>query len=164
MRPKITAGIFITLSIISLLARILLRFRAGRGLYLDDYLVLIGTICLSAETVLFYQECNDFMLASAIQNDPALVVQIGPGWIEHQIGHSLANFVASFALVWAAIFAIKCSFLAWFRVLIERVTGIRVYYWFVVVVTVASWLVVMLEPTFLCHHPRLSLRTDISSS
>lgn len=156
MHLQITAAVLLTLSIVSMIARLVLRLRARRGVYLDDYLYLVGFICLSAETIRFYQECDDFMLASAIHSHPYWASQVSPDWIKHQTETSFTDFIASFALMWSAIFAIKCSFLAFFKLLIERVTGIRMYYWFVVVVTMASWLVVMLTPLILCHDSGLS--------
>lgn len=138
--------------------------RARRGLYLDDYLVLVGTICLCADTVLFYQECNDFMLASAVQSNPSIVPRVNSDAFDHMIRVSFSDFFASFTLVWSTIYAVKCSFLALFQILIERVTKIRTYYWCVVVITVVSWLVTVLEPTFLCHHPGLSISTTCAIS
>lgn len=55
-----------------------------------------------------------------------------------------------FALTWTTIFAVKISFLIFFKKLINRVTKILTYYWIVSIITLLSWLFNVLEPFVMC--------------
>ncbi len=60
--------------------------------------------------------------------------------------------VAFVIMSWSAIFAVKASFLAFFRVLIVRVRGMMVYWWCVVGVTAIAFALNLAVPFVECPH------------
>ena len=75
-----------------------------------------------------------------------------PGQLEYLLEISTTKIHAFLAFIWTTIFAVKFSFLAFFKKLIERVSKIHTYYWIVVAITAVSWPFLVVEPFILCHH------------
>ena len=129
-----------------------IRIRARRNLYLDDYVVLAGVMCLCAATGLLYHYCDYYFLSGALKRDPALFVHLTPAQLKNLLKISTTYIHAFLAFIWTTIFAVKFSFLIFFKKLIERVTKIQTYYWIVVAITLISWPFLVVEPLILCHY------------
>lgn len=142
----------------SFIARVVVRIYARRSLYLDDYIVLIGVMCLCAATGLVYKGLDKYFRGHALANDPSLFT-LSPNQIDELLKPYLFVYTA---LVWTAIFAVKFSFLAFFKKLTERMTNIHTYYWIVVVIIVISWLFIMVEPFIICPQFGSNTRSIIS--
>lgn len=78
-----------------------------------------------------------------------------------------------FAMGWTTIFAIKFSFLVFFRPLVRNLSRwLEIYYWFSLVFTGVSWVVLVIEPALLCPHvgiaaskcPHYHLGTEIKAA
>lgn len=142
----------------SFIARIGARIHTSRSLYLDDYIVLAGVICLCAAAGIVFKNSNNYSLGNAALQDPSLS-NMSP----HQIDELFKPYKYIYAaLIWTTIFAVKFSFLIFFKKLIERVTKIHTYYWIVIVITVISWLFTLVEPFIICPHFGYSTRRIIS--
>ena len=128
------------------------RIHVRRSLYLDDYIVLAGAMCLCAATGLVYRNCDNYFLGDAMQLDHSLFLKVSPDRTNELLKSSYTYLYAFLALIWTTIFVVKLSFLAFFKRLIERVTKIQKYYWIVVVITLISWIFLVVEPLILCPH------------
>ena len=140
------------MSTASAVARVGYRIQVCLSLYLDDCIVLAGAMCLCAATRLVYRNCNNYFLGGTIQLDPFLFLKVSPDRTNELLKSSNTYLHAFFALIWTTIFAVKLSFLAFFKKLTERVTKIQNYYWIVVVITLISWIFLVVEPLILCPH------------
>ncbi len=159
---QIMIGIFFGLAIASVIARIGLRIHARRSLYPDDYIVLCGAMCLCGSIGLVYKQCDFNFLIATIQVNPSVLSQASADQLQDLLNTPFANIFAFMTLSWTAIFAVKFSFLVFFKKLITRVSNIRIYYWIVGIVNLLSWLFITTEPLILCRHPQESFGTVYS--
>lgn len=141
-------GAFFGLSLISVAARVAIRIRTRRSLFLDDYVVVFGLACLIGATGVLYYDMNNIFVFDALDRQPGLLTYIAPEI--NRLLLSLKYLDVFLALIWTTTFAVKFSFLAFFHQLIDRVTKIRVYYWTVVTITLLSWAFFISEPFILC--------------
>lgn len=128
--------------------RLALRIFTRRRLYLDDYILLFGLACLAAATYLVYSFSHLIFLSNAVRLDPL----VSPTFSETtKLINSLKIIDSFLALIWTTTFAVKLSFLVFFKQLIERVSKkITIYYWVVVVFTVLTWMFLVSEAFILC--------------
>lgn len=154
---QVTIGIFFGFAITSMIARIGFRIHAHRSLYLDDYIALIGAICLCAAIGVLYWKCDYFFLIDVLRNDSSLIAEISANQIKDLFQTPYAVFHGFYALIRTTIFAVKFSFLIFFKKLIHRVSKIYNYYWTVAIITFLSWLFAVLEPLVVCSHVNKSL-------
>ena len=108
---------------------------------------------LIATAVMFNHMFKVNYLFSALQKDPTLLNMsdlFTPQQIA-DIGTEInIKIIISSTLAWTTIFLVKFSFLAFFRSLTEQIYNIYVYFWVVVVITLFSWMVVLVEPFIVC--------------
>lgn len=107
-------------------------------------------MCLCAATGIIYNKCDLIFLAHILQNNPTLLSKASVSQIKTLVESSSAIPHVVHALGWTTIFAVKFSFLAFFKQLINRVTKIHAYYWIVGIITLLSWLFMIFEPFILC--------------
>jgi hypothetical protein len=145
-------GLFFGLAILSVVGRGVIRVLSQRRPTLDDYFVLFGALCLIAATGVYYADIEYLYLTQALYIDPTIILKTpAPKLIKTATVH-MGFLDAYLNLLWTATFAVKFSFLAFFRQLVQSVDRVRTYYWFVVGVTVVSWMFVVSETFILCHH------------
>lgn len=119
--------------------------------------MLFGTLCLCAAIGILYEVCDVIFLSDVLVINPSLFVKASPEQIKLLLETPHAIDHAFFALTWTTVFAVKLSFLIFFKKLINRVTKIHIYYWIVGIITCLSWLFSILEPLILCKHPYESI-------
>ena len=115
--------------------RTVIRVRLGQGLEIDDGLLFLACICITASTVLFYITISDFYVLDHLVTDPAFA-------LSHDDSVQILDWLRKMGVAYEflsqfAIFAIRLSFLSFFRRLIDRLGGI-VYYWMVTVFVTAA--------------------------
>lgn len=119
---------------------------------LDDYLVFFSTLCLIAATGVFFADFEYLYLSQALFMDPLIVLKTPAPKLIRATQLHLPYLNAYLSLLWTATFAVKFSFLAFFRQLLQSVSNMRTYYWIVVAFTTVSWIFVIGEPFILCHY------------
>lgn len=67
----------------------------------------------------------------------------------------------SIDLLWTATFAVKLSFLAFFRRMVKPLDNIQRYYWGIVGLTIISWMFIIPHPFITC--PALGFEICMSS-
>ncbi|MCJ1472331.1 hypothetical protein MMC13_000978 [Lambiella insularis] len=118
---------FLVLAVLSALARTTLRLRQNHTLYTDDYFLLYAVVAL----------CVCAGVAFSIKDLIYLQIYVGLGWekpapdfFQQMLEFEKRIQVAS-ALTWSALYAVKLSFLFFFRNLIRRVRALEVWWWVV---------------------------------
>jgi hypothetical protein len=142
--------LFFGIAMVSVLGRVVMRLRAWRRLGLDDYFLFAGAGCLTAGTVLLYKMVDQLYLFGAIQRDVSIISQVNSEELQDIIDHSAAKTMTIVALTWTTMFAVKFSFLAFFRQLVANVDRIQYYYWGIVVFTVVAWVFFVGQAFILC--------------
>ena len=118
------------LCIVSVCARYYIRIAVQKEFALDDAFLAFGTACLTAAMVVLYINMDNMYLTEALTYAPTRVAFLP------QDLNSVFEFrklvTASLILTWVAMMAVKFSFLALFRRLIDRIPPL-IKYWRVVV-------------------------------
>lgn len=114
-------------------ARIAIRWYQYRRLLLDDYLLLFGCVCLCAGGGLLHRFLPVPYFFQRLNHDPESV-RMSHYTIDDLLSAKKMLY-AFFVLCWTSIFAVKLSFLSFFRTLIERISGGLITYWKIVLVS-----------------------------
>lgn len=131
--------ILFAFSVLFVIARITLRLRYQKRLFIDDAFLFIAQVLLCVCLGLLYMFADSLFLDEALVTRPSLAI-IPPDF-ENQLFrfHKISD--AYLVLTYTSIFAVKFSFLFFFRVLVRRVHKMVVYWWIVVAVTAVAWIV-----------------------
>lgn len=149
---------FFGLAVISVIARVFIRLHTRRALAWDDAFLGLGVVCLSAATGIAYKECDNLFLSSALQQDPTEAFRLDSVTLNNLLDTSLPYLDAFLALAWTTIFAVKFSFLIFFKQLIRRLVKINVCFWIVTVFTALSWMFMVSEAFILCSYSGFETR------
>ncbi|VUC29378.1 unnamed protein product, partial [Clonostachys rosea] len=149
---KVSVGVLFGISMASALARAAIRLKMRQGLWLDDYLLFFAALLLIANVGFMYYICDEIYLATVVRADSTLIFQLPAAELTHMIDHAVQENAATLILAWTATFFVKFSFLAFFKMLIRQVAGIKKYYWGIVIFTIFTWLFLICEPFILCPH------------
>lgn len=132
-----------TISIILAIARTCIRLRYQKRLFADDVFLLVAVICLCAAlTLLVIFAPSMYLIEAFITSAPT--IELPPDPLQQQaLEQKLFNYLklsdVYYIMSWTTIFAVKFSFLFFFRVLIWRVRGITLYWRIVGGVSVLAW-------------------------
>lgn len=133
---------------LTLAARMLTRIYTRRRLYLDDFFILLGFIILSGATYLALLMARSSFVGEAVVTG---LIKYVP--IKDILGltDSISVMQAFLCMFWSAVFCVKFSFLALFRVLIRRLSRrVTIYYWVVVGVTIMTWMLLAFDVFIIC--------------
>ena len=166
---------FLVIAIVAAAARTFFRVKQSRRLELDDVFLILAIITLSAFVGVIYT-IRDLMYLSVYVSlgteDPGFPLDGTFDPIKSFRFYGIMDEAAS-VLVWTSIFAIKFSFVFFFRKLTRRVRGIKIWWWIVVVALVPCALICMFlgfiicptldcNPAALHHREGIFLNTTVS--
>jgi hypothetical protein len=121
--------------LVSVCARCYVRIRVQKQLSIDDGFLLFGVCCLiSAIGVLFTFIDALYMIEALVFGIPNL--ELPPDWLQ-RIFHYQKMSAVGYILTWCTIVSVKFSFLFLFKTLITRIRWLVVYWWIVMVFTIA---------------------------
>lgn len=112
--------------------------------------MLFGTVCLVVATGVFHADFESTYLSQAVYLDPTIALKAPAPKLMKVANTHMAYIGTELVFLWTAIFAVKFSFLAFFKQLVQSVNKIVAYYWVVVGLTLVSWMFVVSEPFILC--------------
>ena len=145
------------------LARTLVHLRTRKPPQLDDYLLLLACICLTASTVLLYYGASSIYTAEALSLyaavppntpsagstatgvEPAKMVEL----LKQVVLFERINW-AYLALSWAAIFWVKLAYLSFFRPLVSRLPRLHLYWKVLVAFTFLVFIFLVLDAVVTC--------------
>ena len=116
------------------LTRLVLQLKFYRRLQVDDCFLIFACICLTASTVLCYATVGDLYWNQELNYNPFLLLYLMRENIDvaAHINAYQNVYESSTSLLWAAIFAVKFAYLAFFTRLVDRLRYL-VIYWRIVV-------------------------------
>ena len=127
-------------------ARIVLRLRTHRRLFVDDIFLLLACVFLTATTIILYEASSEIYL------NPNDWMLLQPDVLHRRLARYQRLFFSFIPLSWAVIFAVKFSFLSFFRILVNRLRYMIIYWKTVVVVTVICFCFCASEAVLECPH------------
>lgn len=143
------------ISIIIAIARTAIRLRYQRRLFVDDAILLVAIVCLcAAMTLLLVFAPSLYAVEAFITGSSAMISPEELVEIEVQLERPFVKFLklsdTYYVMTWTSIFAVKFSFLFFFRVLIRRVRAVTLYWQIVSVVTVLVWVYCIAGAFIIC--------------
>lgn len=142
-------GALYGVAILIVAARIGTRWRLRQRLYLDDFSLLFGLACLCGATGIILVSVRKIFVIEALLVDHSFLFTVE---VALSVADTAPAMINSFVfLTWTVVISAKFSFLALFRLLIQRISWkITFYYWFVVVFTGFTWIYMVSEAFIIC--------------
>ncbi|OCL07968.1 hypothetical protein AOQ84DRAFT_294085 [Glonium stellatum] len=144
---EVSVSVLFAAAIFSVLVRFAIRLVGRRKLSLDDYLVLIGAVALSAANGVLFHYLDTLYIVEAMNDDGIIPnsAEIGP------VLDMMRWNDVFVAMSWTSIFSIKFAFMAFFHPLIWQLSKkITVYFWAVVAFITCCWLLLSLDDFIIC--------------
>ena len=121
--------------------RTVIRIRSQGRLAPDDYMLIFACVTLIASTVLLFD------VAETVYWDEALILDPSPATLAEaflptfpaKIMHFQQKVFAYLSLTWTTIFAVKLSFLLFFRSMVDRVKKMELFWKVVFGITVVFY-------------------------
>lgn len=161
-------GIAISVALARIISR--LKFntdvRLTKRLQLDDWLLVLACITLTAASIFLLYASPTIYLIEATSLNPSAVL-FGSGGAGISGLNTLLVKLKFFArfnwiyliLTWTTIFGVKFGFLSFFRNLVLRLPGIHLYWQIVVAFTAVVYLFSLIDGIVACPHDGLEART-----
>ena len=106
----------------------MIRTLKGQLRFLDDFLLFSACVCLVAATILLNLGANILFQISIFRNMIGLAQQLPPKLVIDATSKIQLYTYPFGSLIWATIFFVKFSYLAFFRLLIDRQYSMLVYW------------------------------------
>ncbi|KAL8997934.1 MAG: hypothetical protein Q9169_002927 [Polycauliona sp. 2 TL-2023] len=122
---QVTTGVFTAIALILAAGRTYIRITQTRKISIDDGFFYLAVAALIAGTTACYFDINYIYVPQNV--DPA-TFQITPEFLDF-LQQSLTWQALTCFLLSVALFAVKLSFLTFFRDLLRRVRGLMIFWW-----------------------------------
>lgn len=132
-----STGILVGLVLLAAGARIAIQIKHRHRIFLSDAFLLFACLCLCVGTGMLYWFFDSLYLIQAAYNDPFSVAL--PLNFLDVLTYSLKLLFAYQTIIWTTIYAIKFSFLAFFRPLLVHLSGLKTWWTCVSVATALAW-------------------------
>ncbi|KAI9833210.1 MAG: hypothetical protein M1826_000123 [Phylliscum demangeonii] len=142
---KAVSGIMPGLAIIAAVVRTVYRLRSHRRLFVDDLFLWIACVCLTVGTIVLYTMTTDLYLSYT--GWTLFLAEDFEGGVKRGVIY-LRRFFAYASMTWTAIYAVKLSFLFFFRVLVERIRYMTIYWRVVLGSTIVAFCLCVLQCAF----------------
>lgn len=147
---KVTASVFFTLAILAAIIRLTVRLKLQRRLFLDDGLLICACFCLIVSTVLSYNLLDIWYINEALAIDPDSVNKTSSKAENRHL--DLRMWHAANPMLWTSLYLVKFSFLHFFKSLVSRIDGMKMYWNAVIVICVLSYFTSISETFIACPH------------
>ncbi|MCJ1263648.1 hypothetical protein MMC22_003518 [Lobaria immixta] len=134
-------GAFFGLALIMATARTVIRVQKFGRVFVDDYFFFLAVVCLIASNGIY------FWMVPSVYNFAAMPARLEPLPADFIKSATLANIAyVPTDLAWTTVFAVKFSFLFFFRNLIRRLRNLEILWWCVLVACVPVAIVCICMP------------------
>ncbi|KAL9599041.1 MAG: hypothetical protein Q9219_004075 [cf. Caloplaca sp. 3 TL-2023] len=128
------------------IARVFIRAKLNHKVYVDDGFFFLAMVTLVAGTIMTYTDIPYIYLQQNVQAG----VEAPPVDLIPRLIHSVKLQDSAVVLLSASVFAVKLSFLAFFRSLIQRIRKLEAWWWVVLAVVVPSSLMLVVSNFISC--------------
>ncbi|KAL8709811.1 MAG: hypothetical protein Q9225_007392 [Loekoesia sp. 1 TL-2023] len=141
-------GIGFVLAVAAVLAigRVYIRVRLNHRFYIDDGFFFLAVVTLIAGTIMTYIDIPYIYLQQNVQSG----AQAPPPDLIQQLLKSVKIQDAAVVLLSTTLFAVKLSFLAFFRSLIRRLKRLEIWWWVVLAIVIPSSIVLLCSNFITC--------------
>lgn len=142
-------GVFFGLALIMTAARTAIRVHRFRRVFVDDYFLFLAVASLIASTGLFFSLILFVYTFAAVAAGPAGLESAPLDYINAAINATNVAYAAD-ALACTTVFAVKLSFLFFFRHLIQRLRDLKILWWCVLMICIPVGIVCICLPFIVC--------------
>lgn len=136
---------------VSVFARTVIRLRYQKQLFIDDLFLYFGVVCLCAAMGLLVEFSDDLYLDEALKTNH--LPMILPSNYLTRMFRFQKTQDAYFVLLYTTISCVKLSFLFFFRILVQRVRKMIIYWWTVLFIMIVAYIPCIVVGIFLpCPH------------
>ena len=135
-------------AIIFAVGRIFTRIHLNHKIFVEDGLHFFAVVTLIAGTILTYVDIPYIYLQQNVQSG----AEAPPADLVQQLIKSVKIQDSAVILLSTAIFAVKLSFMIFFRSLLRRVKNMMIWWWFVLIVVIPSTLVLICSNFISCSY------------
>lgn len=128
------------------IARVAIRAKLNRKVYVDDGLFFFAVVTLVAGTIMTYLDIPYIYLQQNVQSG----ARAPPSDFIRQLIHSVKIQDAAVVLLSSTIFAVKLSFMVFFRSLIRRLKKLEIWWWCVLFIVVPSSVMLVVSNFITC--------------
>ncbi|KAI9831875.1 MAG: hypothetical protein M1826_002907 [Phylliscum demangeonii] len=143
------SGVMFGLAMIAAVVRTGHRLRSHRRLFADDLFLLIACVFLTAGIVVFYQATKDVYLP--FWSWILLFTKDLQALQKKEVSYQQRVFAFE-SITWTSIFAVKFAFLFFFRVLVNRIRYMTIYWRVVLGFTIIAFGICVSEAGIECPH------------
>jgi len=144
------------LTILIAFLHLYLKLRQTASLHLEDSVLLTSILCLIGSTAAIHLGLSDVYLTNVISANFSLVSLPAPPDVINIAVKALRYTAAFHCLIWSAIFAVKVSFLCFFKQFVDDLAfvnkNVRSYWWGILVLVGGGWAVTLSVPFIACPH------------
>ena len=147
-------SVLFAVAMLAVIGRIIMRFSYKRSLFADDYVLLFGCASLIGAFTLTNVMFEDvYFDMSLILGPPLLALQESqaPDFESHILKYQQLSFSTE-VLCWVTIFAVKMSFLLFFRQMIDRLRAIMTYWTVTLGIVIVSGIFCVCSIFIACPH------------
>ena len=152
---KGVCGAFLGIAIIAAIARTSIQVQQYRRLRLDDYTLIFGCITFIAASVLLYISLDAVYWITGVTTDPSdpavLRFITAPNFAE-ELSHHQRIVFAYLTLTITTIFAMKLTFIIFFRPMVDKLPYMIMYWKGLLIFTLVSYIFTMLSNYIECPH------------
>lgn len=139
---------------VATVGRLIIRFRYQKRLFADDYALLFGCSSLIAAftlTIVMFEDIYFDMFLILGPGELVLQEAMAPDFVNHILTYQQLAF-SSEVMCWVTIFAVKMSFLLFFRQLTDRLRALLTYWTVTVGIVVVSGIFCICSIFISCPH------------
>lgn len=136
----------LAVAVVLAIGRVYIRIRLNHRFYIDDGLFFLAVVTLVAGTVMTYIDIPYIYLQQNVQSG----ARAPPPDLIQQLLKSVKIQDAAVVLLSTTLFAVKLSFLAFFRSLIRRLKKLEIWWWCVLAIVIPSSIVLLCSNFITC--------------
>ena len=143
---QIATGVVLGFTLVLALGRVFIKFHKFRRLFIDDGLFIAAAILLVSGTI----TVSLTLPYNQTEVNVGAGIEAPPPDLMHQLDMDVKLQDASCFLINASVFAVKFSFLFFFRLLLQRTGKLQTWWWSVFIFTIPCAVICMCTEFMVC--------------
>ena len=148
-------AVLFALAVVLTIVRFVIRLGVQKQFLIDDFFLLFGCVCAVVATGVLYSSLDWMYTIEGVLTGSAILLPVA-SFLELSSRFHKRN-TATLALTWTSIFSVKFSFLFFFRLLVQRVRIMVMFWWVATIATLVAWVFNIIAIFLPCLHFDVSI-------
>ena len=151
---KATISVFFTAALLAAMSRITARICYQKRIFIDDYVLLFGCVAMTASFILVNTFLEDLYWGMFLELGPMeqVILESETAGFDDRILHYQQMSFANAVLTVLTIFAVKVSYLIFFRQMLYRLQAQMMYWKAVTIIVIVAGLFCICNMFISCPH------------